>query len=211
MNKFEKLFDDYMLKLCSENPDPSHDILHVRRVVDLSKKMAEYEQADLDVVVPAAYLHDCVYISKADGRRPMSSQISANKAEELLNFWSYDREKIMPIKHAIEAHSFSAGIEAKTLEAKIVQDADRLDAMGAIGIFRCFAFTGLAKKSFYNPDEPFARNRGLDDTNYSLDHFYVKLLKLNDMLHTATAKEEGKKRLTLMQNYLSELKRELQV
>lgn len=131
-----------MNEACDENPDPSHDIHHVQRVVKLAKALAQKEGANLEIVVPAAYLHGCVYISKSDNRRKRSSMISADRALELAE-WNYPAEFFPGIHHAILAHSFSANVPAQTLEAKVVQDADRLDAIGAIGIFRCFAFSLL--------------------------------------------------------------------
>lgn len=211
MKEFESLFDKYMTDLCVQNPDPSHDILHVRRVVKLAKQLAQQSEAKLDVVIPAAYLHDCVYISKADNRRAQASRISAEHATKLLRDWNYPPQHLPDIEHAIAAHSFSANIRAETLEAKIVQDADRLDAMGAIGIFRCFAFSGLAKRPLYNFEDPFSDERELNDSENTLDHFYVKLLKLQERLNTEAAKVEGQVRLKTMEVYLESLRRELRL
>lgn len=211
MKDFEKLFLNYMTSLCEAHPDPSHDILHVKRVVAMAKALAEKENADLNIVIPAAYLHDCVYISKADDRRSQASRLSAEKAGELLQQWEYPSQFHAPIQHAIAAHSFSANIKAETLEAQIVQDADRLDAMGAIGIFRCFAFSGLSGRPLYYDGEPFAESRQLDDSQNTLDHFYVKLLSLQDRLNTETAKQEGVRRLEVLRSYLNDLRCELSV
>jgi uncharacterized protein len=209
MKNFENLFTDYMSNLCRENPDPSHDILHVQRVVGLAKKLARQENARLEVVVPAAYLHDCVYVSKTDDRRRQASTLSADKALELLTNWNYPKEFLPAIHHAIAAHSFSANIPAESLEAKVVQDADRLDAMGATGIFRCFAFSGLAKRPLYQPQDPFCEERSPDDGDNTLDHFFTKLLHLQDKLNTAAAKTEGALRLGAMNAFLDSLRREL--
>jgi uncharacterized protein len=210
MIQLEALCDQFMVNLCNENPDPSHDILHVRRVVKNAKLLAIKENADLQVVIPAAYLHDCVYISKSDHRRSQASQLSATKAYELLSTWNYPTKLIPAVQHAISSHSFSAGIMAETLEAKIVQDADRLDAMGAIGTFRCFAFSGLAKRPLYNEQDPFCLDgRAPDDTTNTLDHFFVKLLRLQDKLNTNTAKLEGHKRLQTMRVFLDNLQQEV--
>lgn len=209
MKEFENIFENYMSKLCDEHPDPSHDILHVKRVVSLAKKLAAAENADLNIVIPAAYLHDCIYISKADPRRTQASRISADKAMELLSLWNYPKEFLPAIHHAISAHSFSAKIVAETIEAKVVQDADRLDAIGAVGIFRCFAFSGLAKRPLYFDDDPFCKNRELDDQTNTLDHFYTKLLLLQDRLNTDSAKKEGLKRMKTMSSFLESLQNEL--
>lgn len=198
-----------MIQLCEEHPDPSHDMLHVRRVVSLAKKLAGIEGAELSVVVPAAYLHDCIYISKVDSRRSQASRISAEKALELLRGWQYPEEYLPGIFHAIESHSFSANVPAQTVEAKVVQDADRLDAIGAIGIFRCFAFSGLAKRPMYDAEDPFCESRALNDQTNTLDHFFTKLLRLKDRLNTPSAKAEGLLRIQTMEKYLNALKLEL--
>ena len=207
---YETLFENYMREVCDQNPDPSHDILHVQRVVRVARILAAEEGAKLDIAVPAAYLHDCVYISKADPRRKQSSQISADKAVELLRGWKYPEEFFAGIHHAILAHSFSAGIKAETIEAKVVQDADRLDAMGAVGIFRAFAFSGLVRRSLYNPEDPFCEVRKPDDQTNTLDHFFTKLLRLQEKLWTRSAKVEGEKRLKTMNVFLDSLRQELQ-
>ena len=209
MEKFEALFRSYMTKICDENPDPSHDIYHVDRVVAMAKQLAVLEGANLQIVVPAAFLHDCVYISKADSRRTQASRLSAEKAVELLKNWDYPAEYYPAIQHAISSHSFSAKITPETIEAKIVQDADRLDAMGAIGIFRCFAFSGLANRPLYFPEDPFCKTRTPDDQTNTLDHFFTKLLRLQEKLNTLSAKVEGEKRLQTMKRFLDSLEREL--
>ncbi len=209
MKNFENIFENYMIQVCKENPDPSHDILHVKRVIALAKTLALKENAALEIVIPAAYLHDCVYISKADQRRSQASRISADKAIELLKEWKYPEKYFAKIHHAILAHSFSAKIAPDTIEAKVVQDADRLDAMGAIGIFRCFAFSGLALRPLYSFDDPFCKTRNPDDSSNTLDHFYTKLLYLNNQLNTSAAKTEGTKRLKTMKFFLESLESEL--
>lgn len=209
MKNFELLFEQHMIGVCAEHPDPSHDILHVQRVVGLAKKLAAKEGADLSVVIPASYLHDCVYISKTDERRSMASRISADKAMELLSEWNYPEKFHAAIHHAIAAHSFSAKIQTESIEAQVVQDADRLDAMGAVGIFRCFAFSGLAKRPLYFPEDPFCDARKPDDQTNTLDHFFTKLLHLHSKLNTASAKIEGEKRLEVMRRFLKDLRTEL--
>ena len=209
MEKFEVLFRTHMAQVCDENPDPSHDIFHVERVVALAKKLALLEGAELKVVVPAAFLHDCIYISKTDAKRTQASRLSADKAVELLRHWDYPAEFYPAIHHAISAHSFSAKITPETPEARIVQDADRLDAMGATGIFRCFAFSGLANRPLYFSQDPFCKTRKPDDQTNTLDHFFTKLLRLQEKLNTQSAKAEGEKRLETMKMFLESLEREL--
>ena len=119
-------------------------------------------------------------------------------------------EKYHPaIVHAIECHSFSANIEAKTIEAKIVQDADRLDGLGAIGIARCFATSGVLKRSFYSMEDPFCESRVPNDLQFTVDHFFQKLFQTIETLKTKSGMEEGRRRSLVMQNFLSTLKIEI--
>jgi len=104
----------------------------------------------------------------------------------------------------------SAKINAESIEAKVVQDADRLDAMGATGIFRCFAFSGLANRPLHQFADPFCKVRTPDDSDNTLDHFFTKLLHLQDKLNTDSAKVEGSLRLHSMNLYLDSLQRELE-
>ncbi|MES2208154.1 MAG: HD domain-containing protein [Pseudomonadota bacterium] len=189
--------------------DPAHDFLHFKRVVSLAKKICQLEHGKAAIVVPAAWLHDCVIIPKDSPLRHKASRLSAEKALEILASLNYPSKYYNDIAHAIECHSFSANIEALTLEAKIVQDADRLDGLGAIGIARCFATAGMLKRPFYNHHDPFCERRPPDDSLYTVDHFFKKLFKTVDTLKTATGREEGKKRAEMMNSYLAALKLEI--
>jgi uncharacterized protein len=206
---FEDAIAERVRRECEKHPDPSHDFLHVLRVVTLAKRLAQTEKADLEVVVPAAYLHDVVIISKQDPRRAQASRLSAVEASQFLSKLGYSAPLIPQIAHAIEAHSFSANIPAQTLEAKVVQDADRLDGLGAIGIARCFSLGGLFGNPFYDEAEPLARTRPLDDKANTLDHFFVKLLKLQDKLQTTAGRAEGQRRTQFLQAFLEQLKLEI--
>jgi len=209
LENIEKQCAEAMKAVCLEHPDPSHDFSHVQRVVKLTKWLCEKEGGNLHIALPAAYLHDFESVSKTDSRRSQASKLSAAKAQRFLEHIQYPSAFLEDITHAIEAHSFSAKIEAKTLEAKIVQDADRLDGIGAIGIARCFGLSGLLKREFYNFEDPFCERRLPNDQSNSVDHFYVKLLKVPEMLNTKSAKEEGEKRTLFMKNFLSRLKEEI--
>ena len=129
--------------------DPAHDINHVRRVVKTAKKLCEREGAKLEVVLPAAYLHDCFTFSKNHPARATSSSIAAEKAIEFLLSINYPSQYLDEIKHAIVAHSFSVGVKPTTIEAQIVQDADRLDALGAIGVTRCLQVSSSFGATLY--------------------------------------------------------------
>lgn len=189
--------------------DPAHDYLHIQRVVTTAKNLCLAENGNWNVIMPAAFFHDFINVPKGDPRRPYASQLSAEAAIEYLRSVGYPEEYFEAIRHAIEAHSYSANIKPETLEAKIVQDADRLDSLGAIGIARCFATSSLMSRPFYAEEDPWAESRDLDDKNYGLDHFYQKLFKLLDHLNTETAKKEGEHRVAFIKTYLEQIKREI--
>ncbi|MEK6773368.1 MAG: HD domain-containing protein [Bdellovibrionota bacterium] len=190
--------------------DPAHDLLHFKRVVKLAKRLCEQENALVEVVIPAAWLHDFVIIPKDSPLRSQASRLSAEKAVEFLKGIHYPEKFYDEIAHAIEGHSFSANIEIKTIEAKIVQDADRLDGLGAIGIARCFATSGLLKRAFYSFEDPFCRQRVPNDQEFTVDHFYKKLFKIAESLKTKSGNEEGHRRVEVMKKYLLSLQSEIQ-
>jgi uncharacterized protein len=185
--------------------DAAHDMGHVRRVAANAKMLAAQEGALLAVVLPAAWLHDCVAVPKDSPQRPHASRLAAEAATAFLQHWHYPAEHIPAIAHAIEAHSFSAQVEPRTIEAKVVQDADRLDALGAIGIARCFALGGSLGRRLYDESEPFPAQREPDDTSNTLDHFYTKLLHIADTLQTPGGITEGRRRKATMLTFLRQL------
>ena len=190
-------------------PDPGHDLAHVRRVVAAARKLAKEEEADLAVVVPAAWLHDCVIVPKNDPARAHASLRAAETAGVFLRNQGYPESLIPAIEHAIEAHSFSAGIEPRTLEAAVVQDADRLDALGAIGIARTFMVGGAMGSALSAPHEPFPQQRAPDDRQYALDHFYTQLFTLAETMRTPSGRAEAERRTEFMRTYLDRLAEEM--
>ncbi len=182
--------------------DPSHDYLHIQRVVKNAIQLQKKEGGDLNIILPAAYLHDFLVIKKDDPRRKEASLLSANAAIEFLKTIQYSDQYLPSIHHAIHAHSFSAMIKAQTIEAQIVQDADRLDALGAIGIARCFATAGKLNRIFYDADDPSATRRTLNDQINTVDHFGVKLNHLAEQLNTMHAKQIAQQRVDLQMIYL---------
>jgi uncharacterized protein len=208
LSSFEKKFEEKIASLVTAE-DPAHDLLHFKRVVACAKKLSVAERADLRVVVPAAWLHDLVIVDKASPLRSKASRMSAEKAIEYLKSISYPDQFYTKIFNAIEAHSFSAGVKPESVEAGVVQDADRLDALGAIGIARCFTVAGQLKRSLYRAEDSFCSQRDPDDSHYTIDHFYKKLLLLSDTMQTAAGRKEALRRTVFMQTYLDELKVEL--
>lgn len=207
--EIEKVFEKKISEIASSE-DPAHDLLHFKRVVKTAKLLCEKENAKSEVVIPAAWLHDFAIIPKNDSRRSMASQLSADVAVQFLKELNYPEKYFEEIAHAIAAHSFSANIEAKSIEAKIVQDADRLDGLGAIGLARCFATAGLMKRAFYSEQDPFCTERKIDDSKFTIDHFFAKLFKTADTLKTEWGRIEGAQRVAVMKNYLLDLQHELE-
>jgi uncharacterized protein len=188
--------------------DPSHDHLHIDRVVQAALKLAEEEGADPYIVLPAAYFHDFVNVPKNDPRRKEASRLSAEAAVAYLNGIGYPAQYFDGIAHAIMAHSFSANIKPETIEAKVVQDADRLDALGAIGIARCFTIGGMLGRPYYHAEDICAERRDPDDAIYTVDHFFVKLFRIAETLQTKSAREEGLRRVNFMRCFLTQLSSE---
>src|SRR5690606_29477088 len=143
----------------------------------------------MDIILPAAWLHDCVNLPKNHPDRKLASRYAADFAVKMLRSSGAQEETLLQIHHAIEAHSFSAGIEPKTIEAKIVQDADRMDSLGAIGLARTFAVSGMLGRTLWDSADPLAENRTADDKIFGLDHLYVKLFGIAETLHTDTARK----------------------
>lgn len=189
--------------------DPAHDFDHIMRVYKNAEMLAKKEKANTKLVLCAALLHDIVNYQKSDKRSKTSSTQSAIVAKKILSKYSFTNSEIKIVTDAILDHSFSKNKKPKTIEGKILQDADRLDAIGAIGIARAFAVSGAEKRSFYNKIDPFCSKRKPDDQKWTVDHFYRKLLKLEKLMNTKSAKIEAKKRTKFLENFLSELKLEI--
>lgn len=191
--------------------DAAHDREHLRRVVANARRLAVAENADLTVVLPAAWLHDCVTVPKDSPQRPFASTMAATAASSFLTWSGYPPFRIPAIAHAIMAHSFTANIAPLTIEARVVQDADRLDALGAIGLARCLMLNGQLGRPLYDPAEPFPTQRAADDTVSAIDHFYAKLLGLAATMTTAAGKAEAERRTLFLTQFLQQLSEELGV
>lgn len=205
---WDQVFEQKIIDL-ELGTDPAHDVAHFKRVVATAKKLAIEENAKIEVILPAAWLHDYINIPKNDPRRSQASRLAASAAIEYLQSVNYPSEYFEEIRHAIEAHSFSANIEAKTIEAKIVQDCDRLDGLGAIGVARCFSVGALFKRSIYHLEDPFGLNHERDDYKYTIDHFYIKLFKVAKTLQTKAGQVEGQRRIQFMQEFLRQIGSEI--
>lgn len=191
------------------NSEPAHDFNHIKRVYNNAKKIAIKEKANTKLVLAAVLLHDIVNFPKSDKRNKYASTKSAKLAEKILKKYPLSKSEIKIICEAIKDHSFSKNTKPQTLEGKILQDADRLDALGAIGIARVFSVSGSESRAFYNDSDPFCKLRKPDDAKWALDHFYRKLLKLEKLMNTRTGKIEAKRRTKTLKKFLSEFKKEI--
>jgi uncharacterized protein len=206
---WEPLFAQFVQHVTAD-ADAAHDLAHIHRVVANATTLAHIEAADLAIVLPAAWLHDCVVVAKDSPLRPSASILAAQAALDFLRSIHYPATYLPAIQHAIEAHSFSANIAPRTHEAQVVQDADRLDALGAIGIARCLMLGGANGQRLYQPDEPLPLQRPADDRIYVIDHFYRKLLQLADGMTTAAGRAEAQRRTAFMRQFLTQLSAEIQ-
>jgi uncharacterized protein len=189
--------------------DAAHDSEHIRRVVANACALAAHEQADLAVVVPAAWLHDCVSVPKSSPLRSQASQLAGRAALEFLASIDYPDQHLAAIQHAIEAHSFSANITPRTREAMVVQDADRLDSLGAVGLARCLMLSGAMGRRLYDPLEPIPAARPLDEQANAIDHFYAKLFQLAESMQTQAGRSEALKRTAFLHAFVDQLREEI--
>jgi uncharacterized protein len=168
--------------------DGAHDISHLARVWRNAKAIQLEEGGDLEILAAAVLLHDCVEVPKDSPLRSQASRLSAVKATAELKALGWNAKRTDWVASAIESHSYSAGIAPATLEASILQDADRMDAIGFIGIARCFYTAGRMGSSLYEPSDPSAERRALNDAAFALDHFPAKLLTLTEGFKTVTGR-----------------------
>ncbi len=189
--------------------EPAHDALHVRRVMANARRIAAAEGADVEVATTAALLHELFNYPKDHPDSARSGDVCAEHALALLGEHGVGGDFADAVAYCIRVHSFSRGIVPETLEARVLQDADRLDAIGAIGVARCFATTAKMGRPFYRADDPFCAGRAPDDKLWAVDHFYKKLLRVADGLHTATARALAAPRVAFLRQFLDELGREI--
>lgn len=191
--------------------DAAHDISHFRRVWATAQRLAEESDADRLVILTACYFHDIVSLAKNHPERSRSSAMAAEQTLTILqsDFPDFPPERYAAVLHAIEAHSFSAGMAPRSEEAKIVQDADRLEALGAIGLARVFAVSGALNNILFDADDPFADRRELDDKKYALDHFQCKLLRLPETMQTEKGRAMALHNARFLVQYMAKLSAEL--
>ena len=205
---FEALAAD-LLPLLPTTSDGAHDGAHLARVWVNAWKIAAIEGGADEDLAAAVLLHDCVAVEKSSPLRAQASRLAAEHASVILAERGWAAARIATEAQAIVTHSFSAGIAPASLIGRILQDADRLDAIGGIGIARCFYTAGRMGSKLYHPDDPRAEGRKLDDAAYAIDHFRAKLLKLGDGFQTATGAAMANARTKVLAAFLENFELEI--
>jgi uncharacterized protein len=190
-------FDQLAAKLLgtfADDEDGAHDLSHIVRVWRNAKSIQLEEGGDLEALAAAVLLHDCVAVAKDSPLRSTASLLAANESRVRLAALGWEPSRIDTVACAIESHSFSAGVAPTSIEGCILQDADRLDAIGFIGIARCFYTAGRLGSRLYDLADPDGNTRPLDDRRNALDHFPKKLLTLSGSFKTRTGQEQARER-----------------
>jgi uncharacterized protein len=208
---YRDLADTLLRGFDASGTDGSHDLSHIVRVWRNARRIAGTEPVcDTELLLAGVILHDCVPVEKNSPLRDHASRLSAVRARDIVAPLLWTAQRVDGLAHAIETHSFSAGLVPETLEAKILQDADRLDAIGAIGIARCFHVGGRMGGALYHPGDPAAEARPLDDRAYALDHFAAKLFKVADGFLTPEGQRMAAARTELMTEFVAAFRAEVE-
>ncbi|WP_434635094.1 HD domain-containing protein [Chromobacterium sp. CV08] len=201
-----------LIALLEQQPpddDGAHDLSHLHRVWAVARQLLEsHPEADPLVVMAGSYLHDLVNLPKNHPQRHQASRWSAERARQLLAGSGLTGEQLDNLAHAIEAHSYSAAITPRTLEAKIVQDADRMDALGPVGLARMFYVSGRMGRALAHPLDPLGEQRGLDDQAWAIDHIDVKLARLPGMMQTEAGRAMAERKLQWLLHFRDEFCRD---
>ncbi len=206
---FDELAQQLLPHSSTSHNDGSHDQSHLIRVWKNVCTIQAQEGGDLRILLASTVLHDCVAVEKNSPLRSRASTLAAEQAQHLLREMGWSEQDCEAVGQAVRSHSFSANIPPVSLEARILQDADRLDAIGALGVARCFYTAGRMGSSLYDAQDPKAENRPLDDKRYALDHFPAKLFKLAEGFQTETGQKIAHERHARMERFVEEMLGEL--
>lgn len=188
--------------------DPGHDVEHCLRVLGWTLRCGG-GRLDPREAVAAALLHDIVNVPKDDPRRTEAGRLSADRARALLPAHGFSAEAIERIAAAIEDHGYSGGAVPRSELGRALQDADRLEALGALGLCRTLSTGVRMRARYFHPSDPWAEHRELDDRRYTVDHFFTKLLRVSATLHTEVARAEAERRAAFLERFLDQLADEL--
>ncbi|WP_350647157.1 HD domain-containing protein [Pseudomonas sp. HY13-MNA-CIBAN-0226] len=197
---------EYIPESCA---DGSHDLTHIHRVWLNAKMIHSIEGGDLETLLAASILHDCVAVEKNSPLRAKASTLASAKASAILADLGWAESNIAAVALAIKSHSFSAGFEPTTIEAKIIQDSDRLDAIGMVGVARCFYAAGRMESGLYDFTNPTASGREYRDDRFAIEHFHTKLLKLASGFQTQEGARIAEKRHRSLEHFLNEFMGEI--
>lgn len=194
--------------------DPAHDVHHALRVARWTLRLAA-DEGDADDVPPrlalaAALVHDVIQLPKDAPDRAQASARSAAFAREVLRELRFTPREVSLVADAVEDHSYSRGATPRSLLGRALQDADRLEALGAIGIGRTLTTGVRMGAQPFDPEDPWAERRDLDDHAYTLDHLFTKLLRLPETMQTAAGRAEAARRVAIMERFLDALAHELE-
>lgn len=205
-----KIIENYVKTNFNEE-STGHDWWHIKRVHDLSLQINEIEKKDEFIVRMIALLHDVFDEKFSDGDVKQNLE---NLMRKLNIYNEIDEKDIKNIIHSIENLGFKGGFNNIEIsdEGKIVQDADRIDAIGAIGIARCFAYNGKKGNLIYDPDMGIVEINNQEEyrnkKRHAINHFYEKLLKIKNTINTEAGKTIAIKRTEYMENFLDEFYKE---
>jgi uncharacterized protein len=191
-----------------DDGDPSHGVEHALRVALWTMRLGGGAVEPREAVA-AALLHDAVNTPKHVPERARASERSADLARSRLSALGFAPAAVARIADAIRDHSFSRGATPSDALGRALQDADRLEALGAIGLLRCVSTGARMGAAWFDPGDPWARARALDDARWSVDHLFVKLLRLPATLHTAAGRAEAERRAGFLREFARRLGEEL--
>lgn len=187
--------------------DPAHDVAHAERVALWTLRLAP--GVARRVAIAAALLHDNVNLPKDSPDRARASELGALEAARILPRLGFSETETASIADAIRTHSYSRG-EAPTSElGRALQDADRLETLGALGICRVLSTGSRLGASYFEALDPWAEERELDDHRYTVDHFFTKLLGLAETMLTSEGRREARARTDYLKSFLEQLGREI--
>lgn len=190
------------------NDDPAHDLEHCLRVALWTLRIGG-AAVEVRSAIAAALLHDAVNLPKDSPERARASEASAEYARGVLREHGFPAAAVSEVCDAIRDHSFSRGATPESPLGKALQDADRLEALGALGLMRCLITGTKLNARPFDPNDPFAEHRPLDDERWSVDHLFTKLLRLPETLQTELGRSEAHRRVQLLHAWIDALGHEL--
>jgi uncharacterized protein len=190
-------------------PSAGHDITHTLRVRDLCLYISSIEGGDPEILEASALLHDIGRPTELKDPGTDHAASSAQLSPGILGRAGFPAQKIPAVVYAIANHRYSSGVIADSLEARILQDADRLDISGAVGAAMTFAYSGAYNHRLYHIDDPLASQRKPDGNEYALDHILTKLMLLPGSMHTGTARGMAEERNRFLQTFVDQFIHEI--